>query len=68
MKYRLTLAYLVLLAVLVPWYWPEDVTVVYFGFPLWVLISLAVGFIVSSLTAYVLITHQSDNSGGDGEQ
>ena len=36
-----TAVYLLLLAVIVPWYWPEDDIRLSFGVPMWVLASLA---------------------------
>lgn len=64
-KYKLILIYLLLLAVIIPWYWPEDVDAIYFGFPLWAIVSLLAGFLVSILTAVVLLTRRSDPSGGE---
>jgi hypothetical protein len=64
-KYKLILTYLFFLVFIVPWYWPTDVNVVYFGFPLWAIISLAVALLVSILTAAILIMHRSDESAGD---
>ena len=47
--------YLLLLAVIVPWYWPADDTRLAFGVPLWVLASLGglVGAAVFTAWLYV---------------
>lgn len=64
MKVKLVLTYLLLLAVIIPWYWPAKVNLIYFGFPLWALISLAGGLVVSIVTAFVLLAQGPDASGG----
>ena len=65
MKIKLVLTYLLLLAAVIPWYWPADVNLIYFGFPLWALVSLAAGLAVSILTAFVLMAHRPDADGGE---
>ena len=67
MKVKLVLTYLLLLAVIIPWYWPAKVNLIYFGFPLWALISLAGGLAVSLVTAFVLMTDGPDSSGREGD-
>lgn len=47
-------AYLILLAVGVPWYWPEGDTTLWFGLPAWIVTALAASLAVSVLTAIVL--------------
>jgi hypothetical protein len=48
-------AYLVLLALLIPWYWPEDDVRQVFGFPVWAVVSLGVLFIISALTSWLCL-------------
>ena len=47
--------YLVLLALLIPWYWPENDASQLFGFPLWALVSLGVLFATSLFTAWLCL-------------
>ena len=63
MKVKLVLTYLLLLGAAIPWYWPADINLIYFGFPLWALVSLLAGLLVSILTALVLMTNRSGPSG-----
>lgn len=44
-------AYLSLLAVGIPWYWPEGDTTLWFGMPAWVVTALVASAAVSTLTA-----------------
>ena len=57
-EYRISpwvwVAYLVLLAVGVPWYWPEGVMILWFGLPAWLVTAVAASTGVSLLTAVVL--------------
>jgi polyferredoxin len=47
--------YLVLLALLIPWYWPEDDVRQVFGFPVWAVVSLGVLFIISAFTSWLCL-------------
>lgn len=50
------LAYLILLIIAIPWYWPESSTLIIFGVPAWVLACVLVSIFASILTAYLLLT------------
>jgi hypothetical protein len=50
----LLLIYLILLCLGIPWYWPADSTLVWMGFPGWVLSSIVVSIIASIVTAIAL--------------
>lgn len=52
--------YLVLLALIIPWYWSETEARVFFGFPLWVLSSLAALFLTSSFTAWLCLQFKAN--------
>ena len=54
MNGRLPLIYLALLAIAVPWYWPADDTMVWFGAPAWVVVAVVVSLIASILTAVLM--------------
>ena len=43
--------YCLLLAIGIPWYWPEDDTRIVLGLPAWVLVAMLVGLIASAYTA-----------------
>jgi len=45
--------YAVLLALVVPWYWPAGDSRHLFGFPLWAIVTLAAVFAASVFTAWV---------------
>jgi polyferredoxin len=50
------LVYLLLYAVAIPWYWPENYRgPLILGFPLWVAVSLSAFFLVSAWTAFVAL-------------
>jgi hypothetical protein len=55
------LAYLVLLALVIPWYWPAGDTRHAFGFPLWALASLAAVLATSIFTAYIYLSSIDDD-------
>jgi len=57
--------YLCLLFIGIPWYWPEENTLVLFGLPAWVLIAVSVSFVASVFTAFILIRYPWP--GEDGE-
>lgn len=50
----IVLAYLTLVILAVPWYWPADDRTVWLGLPAWVVVAIAVSFAVSVLTAAIL--------------
>jgi hypothetical protein len=52
---RIAAAYVVLLALGIPWYWPPDQARFYLGLPLWALVSLLVGLLASILTAWLFL-------------
>lgn len=51
----LTVVYLLLLVLAVPWYWPADETRLVLGLPLWVLTAILVGLATACLTAWILL-------------
>jgi hypothetical protein len=51
----IVVVYLVLLALLIPWYWPQNDASLLFGFPLWALVSLGVLFVTSLFTAWLCL-------------
>ena len=66
MKHRnprrwVVLAYLVLLALVIPWYWSAGDTRHAFGFPLWALASLAAVLATSIFTAYIYLSSIDDD-------
>jgi len=44
----------VLLILAVPWYWPADSQLVWFGVPAWVLVAVVVSAVASVLTAVLM--------------
>ncbi|MFL2547480.1 MAG: hypothetical protein ACJ0SL_09030 [Candidatus Rariloculaceae bacterium] len=58
------IAYIVLLALVIPWYWPAGDTRQAFGFPLWALVSLAAVFATSTLTAYIYLSGIDEDPNG----
>ena len=55
--------YLVLFALVIPWYWPAGDSRHLLGVPLWALAALAAVFLTSVFTAWVYLT-QSEGEGG----
>lgn len=55
MSFRIIAAYVVLLVLGIPWYWPPDQVRLYLGFPLWAVVSLFVGLLASALTAWLFL-------------
>jgi hypothetical protein len=55
------LVYLVLLALVIPWYWPAGDTRHAFGFPLWALASLAAVLTTSVFTAWIYLSSAGDD-------
>jgi len=48
------LVYLALLAIGIPWYWPDDEFTVVFGMPAWVVVAIVVSIGASIFTAVLL--------------
>lgn len=67
MNLRIVAAYVVLLALGIPWYWPADQARFYLGFPLWALVSLLVGLLASVLTAWLFL-HAPPQAGSGGNE
>lgn len=61
----LCLAYLALLTLAIPWYWPEAEQAYLLGLPDWVFSVLIVGFLAACLTAWNLLSGEPDDGGDD---
>lgn len=62
MNIRIFAAYVVLLILGVPWYWPPEQNTFYLGLPLWALVSLSAGFLASLLTAWLFLRSSPPDS------
>tara|TARA_B100000614_G_scaffold160664_1_gene142360 strand:- start:2082 stop:2321 length:240 start_codon:yes stop_codon:yes gene_type:complete len=63
----LTVAYLLLFLVAVPWYWGEGGSKPVLGMPLWAVVSIGVSFLISCLTAWAAFrTWPSDGENEEG--
>ena len=58
------IAYLALLALVIPWYWPAGDTRSAYGLPLWVIATLAALLLTSAFTSWVFLSWPED---GDDE-
>ncbi|MFQ5413136.1 MAG: hypothetical protein ACE5E6_01630 [Phycisphaerae bacterium] len=58
-------AYALLVAVGVPWYWPNDFDVAVLGWPVWALVSLAASVGISALTAFLAVAYWHVAERGD---
>lgn len=54
-NYWIYVVYLILLALIIPWYWPEGEARILFGFPVWILASLGALFMTSCFTAWLCL-------------
>jgi len=64
----LTVAYLLLFLVAVPWYWGEGGSKPVLGMPLWAVVSISVSFLISCLTAWAAFrTWPSDYDEEEGD-
>ena len=54
LSWPIWLAYLMILAVGIPWYWPKDDTTLWFGMPAWVVVAIAASVSLSGYTAWLL--------------
>ena len=52
--------YIFFAAIGIPWYWPDNINYIVFGFPLWVLVSIIVSIITSFFTAFILLRYTWD--------
>ena len=52
--------YVVLLALVIPWYWPAGDATLVLGFPLWALVTLGAVLVTSAFTAWVYLSHSDD--------
>lgn len=48
--------YLLLLVLGIPWYWPDNITTLVFGLPLWVFVAILVSVCASIFTAFILLS------------
>lgn len=48
------LVYLGFLVIGIPWYWPSDNHAIIAGMPAWVIVAIAVSFLASIFTAFLL--------------
>ena len=58
--YLIILVYIFLVAIGVPWYWPENINYIVMGFPIWVLTSIIVSILASFFTAFILLRYTWD--------
>ena len=49
------IAYFLLLALAIPWYWPANDMSVWFGVPAWVVVAIGVSLLASCLTAALML-------------
>jgi len=54
------LLYIILIAIGIPWYWPQDSRSIILGVPAWVAVAVLCSLLASFLTAYILINSLSD--------
>lgn len=54
------IVYLVLLALVIPWYWPAGDTRDAYGLPLWVIATLAALLLTSAFTSWVFLSWPED--------
>ena len=47
--------YLILLAIAVPWYWPEGYRETALGLPRWVVVSIGASVFISCLTSWIML-------------
>ena len=53
----ISLVYLILLLVAIPWYWPKETSLLILGVPAWVFVAIVVSLITSVFTAFVLLRY-----------
>lgn len=58
----IALVYCVLLALVIPWYWPAGDTRHLLGIPLWALATLGAVFATSAFTAWVYLSRSDDGA------
>tara|TARA_B100001123_G_C15294950_1_gene1018832 strand:+ start:135 stop:329 length:195 start_codon:yes stop_codon:yes gene_type:complete len=58
MKYYHSLFFILLVIIGIPWYWNEKGLLIYFGFPIWVIIAIITSFLASCLTAFIILKPQ----------
>ena len=52
--------YIILIAIGIPWSWPQDSRSLILGVPAWVTVAVLCSFLASCLTAYILFNSSSD--------
>ena len=58
--YWIIAIYIFFAVIVIPWYWPDNINYIVFGFPLWVLVSIIVSIITSFFTAFILLRYTWD--------
>ena len=53
LSWRIWAVYAVLFGISIPWYWPAEHAVMLWGFPLWVVVSIAGSLGISCFTAWL---------------
>ena len=53
LRWKIWLLYGLILAIGIPWYWPEGDTTLLFGMPVWVVVSIGASVLLALLTAWL---------------
>lgn len=53
--------YFLIIVVSIPWYWSDDINIIIYGFPFWVIIAIIGSFSASCLTTYLLLKTSKNN-------
>ncbi len=61
-----TAVYFIFILLGVPWYWPEDHSILFLGMPLWVTVAVVVSLLTSLFTAFILLHYTWPGEDRDG--
>lgn|GEM_PF-885720 len=65
---RVWIVYLILFVIGIPWYWPSGDERIFLGFPLWVVVTIAVSFVISCYTARLFWNHWPSLDEEEGQE
>jgi len=68
LSWPLWITYLILLAVGIPWYWPEGDTTLWLGLPAWVVTAIVASAAISALTVMALKNPWPGEDDSQGEE
>jgi len=53
--------YIIIITFSIPWYWPSETNIIFYGFPVWVIVAIIGSLIASCFTVFLLLQPDNNN-------